>query len=93
MTLVFSANQALLAALAGATYVSPFVGRLDDAGHDGMEVVRDAVEIIDRYHLPYAGHSRQPAPSPARDRRGQVRVAHRHLALSGVHGYAQASSD
>jgi transaldolase len=52
MTLVFSANQALLAALAGATYVSPFVGRLDDAGHDGMEVVRDAVEIFDRYHLP-----------------------------------------
>jgi transaldolase len=52
MTLVFSANQALLAALAGAAYVSPFVGRLDDAGHDGMEVVRDAVEIIDRYQLP-----------------------------------------
>jgi transaldolase len=52
MTLVFSANQALLAALAGAAYVSPFVGRLDDDGHDGMEVVRDAVEIIDRYHLP-----------------------------------------
>ena len=36
MTLVFSTNQALLAALAGATYVSPFVGRLDDAGHDGI---------------------------------------------------------
>lgn len=52
MTLVFSANQALLAALAGATYVSPFVGRLDDAGHDGMEVVRDSVEVFDRYHLP-----------------------------------------
>jgi transaldolase len=52
MTLVFSANQAMLAALAGATYVSPFVGRLDDAGHDGMEVVRQAVEIFDRYHLP-----------------------------------------
>jgi len=52
MTLIFSANQALLAALAGATYVSPFVGRLDDAGHDGMEVVRQAVEIFDRYHLP-----------------------------------------
>lgn len=46
VTLVFSANQALLAALAGATYVSPFVGRLDDAGHDGMEVVRDTVEIF-----------------------------------------------
>jgi transaldolase len=52
MTLVFSSNQALLAALAGATYVSPFVGRLDDAGHDGMEVVREAVEVFDRYHLP-----------------------------------------
>lgn len=52
MTLVFSANQALLAATAGATYVSPFVGRLDDAGQDGMEVVREAVEIFDKYHLP-----------------------------------------
>jgi transaldolase len=52
MTLVFSANQALLAGLAGATYVSPFVGRLDDAGQDGMEVVRQSVEIFDRYHLP-----------------------------------------
>ena len=52
MTLVFSANQSLLAALAGATYVSPFVGRLDDAGHDGMEIVRETVEIFDRYNLP-----------------------------------------
>lgn len=52
MTLIFSANQALLAALAGAAYVSPFVGRLDDAGHDGMEVVRQSVQIFDRYHLP-----------------------------------------
>ncbi len=52
MTLIFSANQSLLAALAGAAYVSPFVGRLDDAGHDGMEVVRDTVEIFDRYNLP-----------------------------------------
>jgi transaldolase len=52
MTLVFSANQALLAATAGATFVSPFVGRIDDAGQDGMEVVREAAEIFDRYHLP-----------------------------------------
>jgi transaldolase len=52
MTLVFSANQALLAATAGAAYVSPFVGRLDDAGHDGLEVVRQSVAIFDRYHLP-----------------------------------------
>jgi transaldolase len=52
MTLVFTANQALLAALAGCTYVSPFVGRLDDLGLDGMEVVRDSVDIFDRYNLP-----------------------------------------
>ncbi len=51
LTLCFSPNQALLAALAGATYVSPFVGRLDDAGHDGMQVVADAVEILDYYQL------------------------------------------
>ncbi|HXE86582.1 MAG TPA: transaldolase family protein, partial [Hyphomicrobiaceae bacterium] len=41
VTLCFSANQALLAAKAGATFVSPFVGRLDDAGQDGMELVRE----------------------------------------------------
>jgi transaldolase len=52
MTLIFSANQALLAATAGATFVSPFVGRLDDAGQDGMDVVRESVEIFDQYHLP-----------------------------------------
>ena len=52
MTLIFSANQALLAATAGATYVSPFIGRIDDTGQDGMDVVRESVEIFDRYHLP-----------------------------------------
>lgn len=51
-TLCFSANQALLGALVGATYVSPFVGRLDDVGHQGMEVVADAVEIFKKYNLP-----------------------------------------
>ncbi len=50
-TLAFSANQALLAARAGATYVSPFVGRLDDIGNEGMAVVRDIVEIYERYGL------------------------------------------
>ena len=49
MTLCFSANQALLGALAGATYVSVFVGRLDDAGHDGMQVVEEVIEILDNY--------------------------------------------
>ena len=52
VTLVFSANQALLAALAGATYVSPFVGRLDDAGHDGMELIREIVEIYANCDFP-----------------------------------------
>jgi len=52
MTLCFSVNQALLGALAGATYVSPFVGRLDDTGHDGMQVVKDIVEIFKHYELP-----------------------------------------
>lgn len=51
VTLVFSANQALLAAKAGATYVSPFIGRLDDAGHDGMQVVRDIVQIFKNYNF------------------------------------------
>jgi len=52
VTLVFSPNQALLAARAGATYVSPFIGRLDDISHDGMAVVRDTVEIFRRYGIP-----------------------------------------
>ncbi|MCH7511527.1 MAG: fructose-6-phosphate aldolase [Chloroflexi bacterium] len=51
-TLIFSANQALLAAKAGATYISPFVGRLDDAGQDGMDVVSESVQIFEAFHLP-----------------------------------------
>jgi len=51
MTLCFSLNQALLGALAGATYVSPFVGRLDDVGHDGMQLVKDIVEVFKHYNL------------------------------------------
>jgi transaldolase len=49
VTLCFSANQALLAAKAGATFVSPFVGRLDDVGEDGMAVIRDIRTIYDNY--------------------------------------------
>ena len=49
VTLVFSANQALLAAKAGATYVSPFVGRIDDTGHDGLQIVHDIVQIYQNY--------------------------------------------
>ena len=51
-TLIFSLNQALLAARAGAAYLSPFAGRLDDIGEDGMQLVEDVVEVLDRFHLP-----------------------------------------
>ena len=51
MTLCFTLNQALLGALAGATYVSPFVGRLDDICQDGMALVRDIVEVFKNYEL------------------------------------------
>ena len=49
VTLCFSAGQALLAAKAGATFVSPFVGRLDDTGQDGMELIHDIVQIFHNY--------------------------------------------
>ncbi len=51
VTLIFSANQALLAANAGATYVSPFVGRLDDIGEEGMDVVRDIMAVFENYGI------------------------------------------
>ncbi len=49
VTLCFSANQALLAAKAGATFISPFIGRLDDVGEDGMSLIRDIRTIYDNY--------------------------------------------
>lgn len=52
VTLCFSTNQAIVAAAAGATYVSPFVGRLDDIGQDGMAVVKDIVDIYNHYKIP-----------------------------------------
>lgn len=52
VTLVFSATQALLAARAGATYVSPFLGRLDDIGDDGLVLIRDIADIFEIYGIP-----------------------------------------
>jgi transaldolase len=49
VTLCFSANQALLAAKAGASFISPFIGRLDDVGEDGMELIREIRQIYDNY--------------------------------------------
>ena len=51
VTLCFSANQALLAAKAGATFISPFIGRLDDLGLDGMELIEEIREIYDNYNF------------------------------------------
>ncbi|HKU50302.1 MAG TPA: fructose-6-phosphate aldolase [Nitrososphaera sp.] len=51
VTLVFSANQAILAAKAGASYVSPFIGRLDDAGQEGMALIREIVQIFKNYEF------------------------------------------
>ena len=51
VTLVFSLSQALLAASAGATYVSPFIGRLDDIGEDGIKLVEDMVNVFRKYEL------------------------------------------
>jgi transaldolase len=52
VTLVFSAAQALLAAKAGASFISPFIGRLDDAGHDGMQIIEQTVRILRNYDYP-----------------------------------------
>ncbi len=52
VTLCFSPNQALLAAKAGATYISPFVGRIDDISDEGMEVVADIIQIYQNYGFP-----------------------------------------
>jgi transaldolase len=51
VTLCFSATQCLIAAKAGAAYVSPFLGRLDDVGHDGMDVIRETRVIFDNYEI------------------------------------------
>ncbi|MBQ2204504.1 MAG: fructose-6-phosphate aldolase [Lachnospiraceae bacterium] len=51
VTLVFSVNQALLAAKAGATFVSPFVGRLDDISEDGIQLIYDIVEVFNNYNV------------------------------------------
>lgn len=51
VTLIFNANQALLAARAGATYVSPFIGRLDDIGQDGMNLINDISQIFVQHNI------------------------------------------
>ncbi len=52
VTLVFSPNQVLAAAKVGASFISPFVGRLDDAGHDGLAMIEESLKIIKNYNFP-----------------------------------------
>ena len=59
VTLVFSLPQALMAARAGATYVSPFIGRLDDIGENGVALVENMVKVFRQYNLGYADYCRQ----------------------------------
>ncbi|HSW35649.1 MAG TPA: fructose-6-phosphate aldolase [Candidatus Limnocylindrales bacterium] len=75
VTLIFSVNQALLAARAGASYISPFIGRLDDIGHTGVDLVRDIVNLIEWHDLKaevIAASIRHPEHIPA-------------VALAGAH--------
>jgi transaldolase len=64
VTLCFSANQALLAAKAGATFISPFIGRLDDINLDGMELIAEIRQIYDNYSISGPRSSRPPSARP-----------------------------
>jgi transaldolase len=66
VTLCFSAAQALLAAKAGATYISPFIGRLDDIAQDGMQLIRDIVQIYDNYGFATEVLAARPPPDAHR---------------------------
>ena len=83
VTLIFSVSQALLAAKAGATYVSPFVGRIDDISGDGMELVEDIAMVYDNYGIDteiIVASVRHPAPfrpgGKNRRRRGHHSFCH-----------------
>lgn len=101
-TLCFSLNQALLGAQLGATFVSPFVGRLDDAGHDGMALVAEIVQVFRRYGLPtqvLAASIRHPLHVVAAARAGAdiatvpyrvlVQMAHHPLTDVGIERFTQ----
>jgi transaldolase len=83
VTLCFSAGQALLAAKAGAYFVSPFVGRLDDIGANGMDLIREIVTIYRNYSFQHSVAGRVAAQYDPRDRGGESRRAGRHAAVQG----------
>ena len=93
VTLCFSANQALLAAKAGATFISPFVGRLDDIGFDGMELIREIRVIYDNYELPHRDPRRLRAHAAARQAGGDGRRRRRHHSAGGAQEARPAPAD
>ena len=93
MTLIFSATQALLAAKVGASYISPFVGRLDDIATDGMHLIEEIVEIYDNYEFGDGGAGRQPPPSDSHRAGGAAGRRHLHVPAGGARLAVQASAD
>ena len=73
VTLCFSANQALLAAKAGAMFISPFLGRIDDGGHDGMELIQQISHDLRKLRLRDAGSRRERSSSGSRAPGGDAR--------------------
>ena len=92
VTLVFSPTQALIAAKVGATYVSPFVGRLDDIATSGMGLVGEIVEILRELPVHDRGARRLDPPPDAHRRSGAHRRRHLHLSRGGDRVAVQASA-
>ncbi len=80
VTLIFSASQALMAAKAGATYVSPFIGRIDDTGHDGMELIAEIMNTWTNYDLDTKVLASLCSPSHARPSVHSTGRSHGHHA-------------
>ena len=93
VTLCFSANQALLAAKAGASFISPFVGRHDDVGFDGMQLIADIRMIYDNYDFRDRDPGRQRAPPDPCARSGQARRRRDDRAAQDHPPIVQASAD
>ena len=93
VTLCFSAAQALLAAKAGASFISPFVGRLDDIGQSGMALIADIMQIYRNYRIQDRGAGRLGAAPDARGRGRQTRRACRDVAATGAALAVQPSTD
>ena len=92
VTLVFSAAQALLAAKAGATFVSPFVGRLDDVGTNGMDLIRDIVRDLRQLRVRDRSARRQLPQSDSHRRSGPDGRRHLHLPAGGDRPAVQPSA-